>query len=200
MIFGFELDWKTTLAFISFALALGSYVPYVYDIIHRRIHPHAYTWLIWSITQGVASAGLWYGHGGWVAVSLAIGSLFVFSIFLLSLKYGTKDITKSDTIVLCFALLAIVVWWQLDNPLLAVLMVSLIDVIGYIPTYRKSLTKPWSESLLAWILVSASYIFALGALAEHNLLTVSYLVSIFFANMLLILLCLVRRTQIPNPN
>src|SRR5262245_28245295 len=101
-----------------------------------KTKPHAYTWLIWTITLGTAMAGLFRGHGGCVALPIGSGTFLVFVTFLLSFKYGTKNITRSDAVTLIAALGAVVVWWQLKNPLAAVLMVSLIDVIGYIPSVR----------------------------------------------------------------
>ena len=50
-------------------------------------------------------------------LELVIGTIFVFIVFLFSLKYGTKNITKSDTAVLITAFLAVLVWWQLHQPL-----------------------------------------------------------------------------------
>lgn len=176
----------------------GFFLPYLADMFRRRTKPHAYTWLIWSITQGTAVAGLIYGKGGWGAVALVSGTFFCFLIFLLSFKYGTRNITKSDTVVLIAALSAIVVWWQLNSPLLAVFMVSIIDVLGYIPTFRKTFEEPWTEPPIPWVVFSASNIFAILALSEYNLLTLTYIVSITLASVTLLIICLVRRKVIPR--
>lgn len=193
------IDIKLIFAILSGLVAIiGAFLPYLRDIFRKKTKPHAYTWLIWTITQGTAVAGLWYGHGGWGAVTLAIGTLFVFLVFLLSLKYGSRNITKSDTIVLIAALLAIVVWWQLHNPLLAVLMVSIIDVLGYVPSFRKSFQEPWTETLSSWVVFSVANILSMLALSEYNFLTTAYLMVITAANITLLTICVVRRRVIPN--
>jgi len=79
-------------------------------------------------------------------------------------------------------------------------MVSVIDVIGYVPSFRKSYQEPWSETLISWILFSASNIFAILALKEYNLLTVTYLAAITSANIALFLICFFRRKFIPKSN
>lgn len=137
-----------------------------------------------------------YGGGGWGALNLYIGLVFIFGIFLFSLKYGTKNITAWDTVILIFALAAILVWWQLDQPLLAVIMISAIDLIGYIPSIRKSYHEPHTETLVSWAAWSVSDIFALLALSEHNALTMTYLLTITIANFALVLFCLWRRRVI----
>lgn len=193
------MDTKIILTIIATIIGVAAFFPYLRDIFSLKTTPHAYTWLIWAITQGTAVFGIWYGGGGWGALNLTVGTLFVIAVFLFSLKYGTKNITKSDTAILIVALSAIVVWWQLDKPLISVIMVSAIDVIGYVPSFRKSYQEPWSETLISWILFSVSSIFAISALKEYNLLTVTYLVATTSAHIALFLLCFFRRQIIPKP-
>lgn len=60
-----QIDIKIILAIISTVVAIAlAFVPYLRDIFRRKTKPHTYTWLIWTITQGTAVAGLWYGGGG----------------------------------------------------------------------------------------------------------------------------------------
>lgn len=190
------MDIKIAFSLISAALGTMAFLPYSIDILKQKTKPHSYTWLIWTITQTTAVAGIIHGGGGWGALNLTIGTFLVFLIFLFSLKFGSKDITKSDTIILIVALLAILVWWQLDQPLIAIFMVSGIDALGYIPSFRKSYSEPWSETLSSWLLFSSSNIFALLALNEYNLLTTTYLITITTANISLFIFCLVRRRYV----
>ncbi len=118
--------------------------------------------------------------------------------FLLSLKYGTKNITKGDTVVLIAAFLAIIVWWQLHNPLLAVFMVSAIDVLGYLPSFRKTFAEPWTETPVSWAIFSLANIINILALSEYNFLTLTYLVAITAANLILLTICLARRRVVAS--
>lgn len=201
MINELNIDIKLIFAIFSvFVTIVVAFFPYLRDIFLRKTKPHAYTWLIWTITQSTAVAGLWYGKGGWGVFSLLIGTSFVFLVFLLSLKYGTRNITKSDTVVLIAAFSAIIVWWQLNNPLLAVLMVSVIDILGYIPSLRKTFEDPWTETVVSWVAFSLANVFNILALKEYNLLTLTYLISITSANVVLLAICLIRRRVVPRPN
>ena len=130
------MDIKIFFTIVATVVGAIAFFPYLRDIFLHKTKPHAYTWLIWTITQGTAVAGIWYGGGGWGGLNLAVGALFVASVFFFSLRYGTKNITRSDTVVLMVALLAIIAWWQFRQPLIAILMVSAIDIIGYIPSFR----------------------------------------------------------------
>jgi hypothetical protein len=195
-----SLDWKSACAVAALLIGLSSQAFYIRGVLRGETKPHSYTWLIWTITLGVAAAGLLDGGANvLVASSLIVGAVSVFCTFLLSFKYGTKNITRGDTVLLIASLIAIFIYLQLDQPVLAVLMVSAIDGIGYVPTYRKSWSEPWSENIPAWMLITLSYIFSVLALDSYNILTLPYLTTIMTANILLIILLFVRRRKIPKP-
>ena len=194
-----NIDFKLVIAIVATLLTVAAYFPYLRDLFQRKTKPHLYTWLIWAITQGTATVALLHGGGKFGAISLVVGTALVVVVLLLSFKYGTKNITKSDTFILVVALLAIVVWWQLKNPFIAVLMVSAIDGLGYIPTLRKSFAKPWSETLSFWGVMAIISALTIIANAEYNELTVMYLATLAVANTVVFTLCFFRRKVVQKP-
>ena len=194
-----NFDIKILFTILATIIVIIAYFPYLKDLFSHKTKPHAYTWLIWTLTQGTAIVAVWYGGGGLTALYLGIALLFVFGIFLFSLKYGSKNITKSDTVILILAISAIFIWWQLKQPLISVIMVSAIDFMGYIPSFRKSYFEPWSETLIAWALFAISNLFAILAIQEYNVLTLLYLSIITFANIVLFSICFFRRPFVKKP-
>lgn len=190
------MDYKVISATIAIIIGFSASFPYVRDIFSLKTKPHAYTWLIWSLTTGTAAFAAYYGGGGIGSINLMLMFFVTFGIFLISIRYGTKNITISDTLTLAVALLAILVWWRLKQPLISVLMVSAIDVIGYFPSFRKTWYEPWSETIISWLGFAAANVFAILALSEYNFLTVTYLFSVTLANAILFLICLTRRPLI----
>ncbi|MEK7105318.1 MAG: hypothetical protein AAB865_01385 [Patescibacteria group bacterium] len=193
------LDIKIFFAITSIIALLIGYFPYLKDMFAKTTKPHTYTWLIWTITQGTATAAAFYGSANWGTLGLAGGTVFVIVIFSLSFKYGTKKITRSDTLILILALSAIVMWWLTRNPLLSVLMVAAIDGMGYIPTLRKSWEEPWSETLMFWLAMTVAIILTLLSLGEINWFTAPYLVVLATLNMSVLSVCGFRRRYIPKP-
>jgi hypothetical protein len=191
------MDIKLLFSLAATGAIVIAFFFYIQDIFRGKTQPHIYTWLIWAITQGTAVAGLWYGGGGVGAWSLTLGTVLIFLVLLLCIKRGTKNITRSDTITLGAALCAIGIWVFLDVPLLAIGLVSAIDVSGYIPSIRKSFEEPWSENIPAWIWFIASGFLAIAALEKYDFLTLTYLVAINTANILLVVVCIVRRSKVP---
>jgi len=190
------MNLKIFFTILSVIAGLAAFFPYLRDVFRRKTKPHSFTWLIWGITQGTATAALWVGGGGIGVISLTIGTLLVILVFFLSLREGERDIAKSDTLALVLAISAIFIWWLLDNPLLAVWLVAGIDLIGYYPTFRKSYSNPWEETVSSWVLWPVTNIFTFLALESYNLLTLSYLVPIFITNVSLVVFLLVRRRRV----
>ncbi|MBV9349494.1 MAG: hypothetical protein JO026_01975 [Patescibacteria group bacterium] len=189
----FPFDFKVLFSLLSIAAVLAGYFPYLSGMFRGEVKPHAYTWLIWAMTQGTAAVGSWYGGGGWSVLSLSFGTVLILLLFVLSFKYGTRNITVSDTILLALCLIAMLVWWQLKNPVGSVFLVSAIDFAGYVPSYRKTWDSPWSESATTWGIFALSCFFSLLAVPHYNLITVPYLAVVGVANVLFVTLCLWRR-------
>lgn len=194
------MNIKIIFSVIATIIGIISFFPYLRDIFRLKTKPHLYTWLIWTITQGTAVLGILLGGGGWGVLNLLTGTLFIIAILIFSIKYGAKDITKGDKFILLMALISIVVWWQFDKPVLSIIMISFINFIGYIPSFRKTYKEPWSETSITWLAFSISNIFAILSLEKYNLLTTTYLAVITIANILLFLIILFRRKIILKPN
>lgn len=154
-----------TLGFISGIFLIAGYLPYVYGVLKKTTRPSRVSWFIWSLSTviiliGVASTGT--HEAIWVPVADAIGCLI---IFILSIFLGVGGWSRTDVISLVVCAMSIFTIWKTGDTLLALIMNLLIYVSGYIPTIRKSLINPRSESLSAWTL------FLVGVLL--NLITVA---------------------------
>ena len=83
-------DLKFIFAILSTIILVIGFIPYFRDVFLKKSKPHLFTWLIWLMTQGTATAASLYGGGKWGAAGFIIGTVLVAGMFLLSFKYGTK--------------------------------------------------------------------------------------------------------------
>jgi hypothetical protein len=187
------MNLKLFFGILSTILALACFFPYIRDILRKKTFPHIYSWLVWSILQSVGAAAMIRGGASFGALSLAAGSLFCISIFLFSFKYGTKNITKFDTLCLIGAIITMFVWLWQRNPLLSVILVTIIDITAFLPTYRKGYADPRSETVSTYFLSAISNIFALLAVAHYSISTTLYLSGLLVTNSLLVLVLISRR-------
>jgi uncharacterized membrane protein YbhN (UPF0104 family) len=48
---------KTSIAIVAALLAIAGNVPYLRDIIQKKVKPHPYTWLVWTIVSCIVFFG-----------------------------------------------------------------------------------------------------------------------------------------------
>lgn len=187
------MNEKDILGFVAVAIGFCSYALYIIPILRRKTKPHAFTWIVWSLSETIACAAQYSrnaGPGDWATGVSAVAS---FSIAAMALAWGEKNITRSDWLAFVGGLAAMPLWYFTRNPLAAVILVSIIDTSAYFPTFRKSFRKPREEPALSYFAGSAKYIIALMAMRSYSLATVLYPFCIVLMNIAMILLLLLRR-------
>ncbi len=172
-----SLDIKQLIAIVAGLIIIANHINYIRTILAHQTKPHFFSWLIWTITQGTAATAVIVGGGGAAGIAVFMAASLVCTIALLSLKYGTKNIRKRDITMFLTALLAILVWWQLHNPFIAIAIIALVDVIGYVLTLLKIKHDHTSEPLTYWSFDLVTYLLLVAALAEYNFLTSAYLIT-----------------------
>jgi len=187
---------KTTCGIIATLVSVISFVPYLKDIYKKKTQPHSYTWLIWAILQFTGVVAMYNNGAGIGALSLAVGSVFCGYIFILSLKYGTKNITSFDTFCLVGALAAIAVYIFLHDAFLSVILITVIDFAGFLPTLRKAYAEPYSETLSLFILGVISSSFNIVAISTYSITTTLFPAYILFANLFFTVMIWMRRKVI----
>lgn len=183
---------------IAIALALIEYVPYLIDTLRRKTKPHVYSWFVWSLVTALAF-GLQVSHGGGLGSIVTVAAVVPqFIIFFLAIKHGTKNITTKDTIFLILSLTAIVLWLLARQPILSVILVALIDMLGFVPTIRKSWHKPHQETVSTFGLNSLRHALGILALSNYNFVTLLYPLSVGAVNGSFSVFLIVRRLQLPK--
>ena len=189
---------KNIIGIIAVALTFIGYIPYIKDTVKGKTKPPIYSWFLWGFVTLIAFALQISGNAGAGAfVTLAAG-LTCFVIFGFGLKIGEKDITRSDTVFFILAFIAIILWLFAKQPLLSVILVSTIDMLGFIPTIRKSWHKPHTETLFTYLLNTFRFALAIFALQKYTIITSLYPITWILANGLFSILLIIRRKQISN--
>ncbi len=185
-----------TFGIISVVLAVVGYIPYYRNIFKGLTKPHPFTWFGFALLNGitfVAQVVTGGGAGAWVTLVTTFGTL---GIFFLSITKGEKDITRFDVICFVGALLSIVAWKLTNNPLSAVIIVVIADVLTFLPTYRKAYLRPHQETVTLYIMSTIKYVVSIFALTTFTLTTALFPVSIALANLLIVIILVTRRMYI----
>lgn len=183
----------------SIILTFVAYVPYIKAIRAGAVKPHFFSWVIWSLTtcivffaQLAANAGV----GAWPTG--ASGAITVYVAWL-SLKLRSDlSTTRMDWIFFITSILSLPAWFFTTDPLWSVVILTIVDVLGFGPTLRKAWHFPREESLMFYLLFVVRSGLSIVALESHTLTTVLFPATMVIACIFVCLLLAWRRKQISS--
>lgn len=168
------MDLKILISIFAVVLSILGYIPYIYDILKKKTKPHSFTWFIWTLAGAIAYGIQVVGGAGVGSWSLLTASLLCGFVFLLSLHSGDKDIAPSDFIFLGLSLFSLFLWVVAKQPLWSVILITAVEIFGFIPTVRKSWNKPHSETIFTYALSVFRHALSILSLQNINPLTALY--------------------------
>jgi hypothetical protein len=193
-----NFSYQEIIAVIALLMGLVTTTTYITSILCGKTKPHLYSWIVYSILTAIAFFAQVHDHGGPGTWITGITAAQCIMIAFLSIKYGEKNKTTSDKMALITSLSAIIPWLFTDDPLLSVILISIIDAVATYPSIRKSWHKPHEERLLSWNLAAFKNTLSIFALTNMTVTTVLYVATTVVVNCTLIGVCLWRRRVLKN--
>jgi len=189
------MSYKGILSAVAIALTLIAFFPYIRSIILNRIRPHVFSWVIWGTTTFVVFLAQLEDKGGVGAWPIGVsGAITIFIALLAYLKRADITITRFDWVFFISALSSLPFWYFTSDPLWAVVILTIVDVLGFGPTVRKVYVHPYSESLVFFSLFTTRNILVIMALENYTMTTVLFPAVIAVACVLLIAMALYQRS------
>ena len=182
------MDIKIILGAVAAALALFSSYLYIRDIFRGNTKPHTYTWLIWSIVTVVAFLGQWVSGGGPGSWATGVAAIVTIGTFVIALnpKYGNKDITVFDKVCLVLAIISILPWLLSKSVFWSVILATIIDLIAFFPTMRKTWRAPQSESLGSMYVDGVKHSLSMFSMGSYLLINLIYPASVLVTKFIII--------------
>jgi len=155
-----------------------------------------YSWSLWCLLSVLILLLQIKGVAGAAAYVTAAVVLLCAGVIVLSVRHGKKDTTVSDTFASVLGLVAIGFWWAIDQPVVSLVLLIVADLLAFVPTIRKSWSKPHAETLSLYVTNTLRFALALTAVKQYTLLSSLWLVVWVAANGLFALMLIVRRKQL----
>ncbi len=191
--------YKEIFSAIAIALTLTAFVPYIRAIFNGTIRPHVFSWVIWGATTFLIFLAQLEDKGGVGTWPIGVsGSITIFIACLAYIKRGDVIITKTDWLFFIAALLSLPLWYLTSDPLWAVVLLTIVDVLGFGPTVRKAYHLPYSESLLFFGLFTVRNLLVMMALENHSVTTLLFPAVITAVCVLLMMMIAYRRRIFAN--
>ena len=171
------------LVFLSAALSIAAYLPYIGDTLRGRTRPQRASWLIWSVLGSIAFASqLYEGAQGtlWFAGAQVSGTI---TVFVLSLWRGKGELLSPvDVLALGVAAIGLVLWHLTDTAAYALAITISISMLGGVLTILKTYRDPGSETTITWILSFCASVCTIAAAGTVNPVILAYPVYLLVLN------------------
>jgi len=131
------------------------------------------------------------GVGAW-----PIGISGVITLYIAFLAYQRRTdvtITTTDRVFLAAAAVSLPRWFFTANALWAVIILTIVDVLGFGPTFRKTFVAPTSESTLFYGLFAVRNTLVILALEHYSMTTVLFPAVIAMVSLALVAMIFWRR-------
>lgn len=188
---------KEILGVISIILAISGYIQYIKTTIKGQTTPHIFTWLIWTVLTGIAYFGQISdnaGSGSWATGVTALVSAIITVLAFYKAKEIT--ITTSDWVAFIFSILSIPVWILTKTPLFSIIIITVIDIVSFYPTIRKTWFHPEQENMYCFTVSGFKFIVALIALDNFTFITSFYIAVLAVANLGFVVFTMLRRRML----
>lgn len=190
---------KEIFATLAVLIAIAGYIPYIRDAYKKRVKPHPYTWLVWSIVTSITFFGQLAKGAGVGVLPTLVSGLFSIGIFFYSLRNGFKNIAKVDHLYLVVALLGLIPWVFTDDPTISVIIAVGIDIVAFMPTIRKTWRNPKSETPVLYGANVVRHILTLLSLQSYNVATVLHSVAMVTTNLIMTVIILFKKEPKKEP-
>jgi len=179
---------------ISTIIYLIGVIPYWKDVLKWRTTPHPFSFGVWAVANFFNSYVLLINEQYYALVP----SLFMSCIALMSLVVGIFRFDKIrinwfDWLCLILSISLFILYFASENILLTIIFSIFIDLVAFLPTFKKWWMQPWTESILMYSLAGVNQIFTLLSMVQANSDSQLFWIYIFISNTFYFLMVFFRR-------
>jgi len=190
---------KATLSAIAVALTFTAFYPYLRGILAGSIKPHVFSWITWGMTTFIVFLAQLNDGGGIGSWPIGISGIVTILIAVLAYRMRADiSIHILDWLFFIVAIASLPLWYLTSDPLWAVVVLTIVDLLGFGPTLRKAYYDPWSEAAPFYALFMTRNLVVVAALEHYSLTTVLFPVAIAIACAVLIAVILLRRQKLAD--
>lgn len=191
------MSFKIFASAAAMLITLSAFLPYIRDVLANRVQAHVFSWVIWGITTLVVFFAQLTDNGGAGAWAIGLSATVTLFIALLAfLKRGDLAITTLDWLFFITALSSLPLWFFSESALMAVVVLTAVDLLGFGPTLRKAWFQPHKESLGFFALFLLRNVLVVAALEHYSWITLLFPLTVAMACIALMLIVVLRRRQL----
>ena len=167
--------YKESLSAVAIILTIIAFLPYIHSIFKGKTKPHVFSWIIWGSSTFIIFLAQLADKGGVGAWPTGVSGIITIYVALLAYtKKSDSIITKTDWMFLVLAMASLPLWYFTSDPLWAVVILTMVDIFGFVPTFRKAYFYPFEEQLTFFVIMTIRNLISIMALENYSLTTVLF--------------------------
>jgi hypothetical protein len=187
--------WREALGALSVAMALLACGIYVWQTLVGQIRPHPLSWFLFGV---LSVTGYWVQRdqgaqaGSWALLAM---TFICFVLAGVSIAKGERHFSWREWAFLVAGFLVFLMYLFTKEPNVAALLTTVIDALGFGPTFARGWSQPQKDSVTSFALNGAKFAPSLLAMEPATFATCVYPVTLLILNAAVAIMLVLRRRR-----
>ena len=187
------IAWQHWLVLLSVGISFSGSIAYIRDMFAGKSKPNLVTWGLWGTVPLIATgAAISAEADPWATVRIFMSGFGPLLVFLAAffVRQSFWKLGRFDYACGALSLVAVAAWLLADNPVLAILLAALADLLATFPTVIKAWRHPETETLYTYFVGIFTATIVIPAIPVWNVENAAFQTYLIIANFLLFALVL----------
>ena len=186
-------DWRDALGILSVALAIIAAIIYVLQTLRGDVRPHPLSWFLFGI---LSATGYWVQRdqgahqGSWTLLAMTI---ICFVFVAASVARGERSFSRQEWSFAVAGGAIFVLYLFTREPNVATALTTIVDALGYGPTFVRGWSHPRKDSVTSFALNGVKFVPSLMAMDPISFATSFYPATLLVLNTAVSTTLLLRR-------
>ncbi len=186
-------DWRDALGILSVALAIIAAIICVFQTLRGDVRPHPLSWFLFGI---LSATGYWVQRdqgahqGSWTLLAMTI---ICFVFVAASVARGERSFSRQEWSFAVAGGAVFVLYLFTREPNVAAALTTIVDALGYGPTFVRGWSHPRKDSVTSFALNGVKFIPSLMAMDPISFATSFYPATLLVLNAAVSTMLVLRR-------
>ena len=186
-------DWRDALGLLSVALAILAAIIYIAQTLRGEVRPHPLSWFLFgilSLTGFLVQRGEGVRQGSWTLLAMTV---ICFLFVAASVARGERSFSRREWAFAVAGGAVFVVYLFTRQSNVAAALTTLVDALGYGPTFVRGWSQPKKDSVASFALNGIKFVPSLMAMDPISFATSFYPATLLVLNAAVAIMLVMRR-------
>jgi hypothetical protein len=189
-------NWRDALGILSVALAVLAAVIYIAQTLRGEVRPHPLSWFLFgilSLTGFLVQRDEGARQGSWTLMAMTI---ICFLFVIVSVARGERSFSLREWAFLIAGGAVFIVYLFTRQANVAAALTTLVDALGYGPTFVRGWSQPKKDSVASFALNGVKFVPSLMAMDPISFATSFYPATLMVLNAAVAIMLAMRRRAV----